>query len=99
MYGNPFSVDPSECEPEYQLELIDLQNCSYLKDVYREGNLVDFYKCLPKNDYPHLHNKALMFTSLFGSTYICEQTFKLLTLNKSKFRNKLSDENFSSVLK
>ena len=37
--------------------------------------------------------------SLFGSTYICEQTFSILNINKSKTRNRLSHEILESILK
>ena len=36
--------------------------------------------------------------TFFGSTYISEQTFLVLNLNKSKIRNRIADENISSVL-
>ena len=36
--------------------------------------------------------------SLFGSTYVCEQAFSLLNLNKCKLRNALSDPHLSDIL-
>lgn len=36
--------------------------------------------------------------SLFGSTYICEQTFSKMNFVKSKYRSKLSDEHLKSIL-
>lgn len=36
---------------------------------------------------------------MFGSTYICEQTFSVMNLNKSKLRSKLTDKHLESVLR
>ncbi|KAK0141946.1 General transcription factor II-I repeat domain-containing protein 2 [Merluccius polli] len=43
------------------------------------------------------HAKRLM--SLFGSTYICEQIFSLMTLNKSRLRTKMTDDHLCDVLR
>lgn len=99
LFSNPFSVSPEDVELEAQLELIDLQNSDMLRAKFMEGNLLNFYKCLPKDQYPYLRKKAAIYACLFGSTYICEQTFSLLNLNKSKIRNRLNDENLHSVLR
>ncbi len=36
--------------------------------------------------------------SLFGSTYLCEQTFSLMNLNKSKLRSKITDSDLHNIL-
>ena len=44
--------------------------------------------------------KKLAFAvSLFGSTYICEQSFSSMNIIKSKVRSRLIDENLESCLK
>ncbi|KAF0689326.1 general transcription factor II-I repeat domain-containing protein 2A-like [Aphis craccivora] len=35
---------------------------------------------------------------MFGSTYVCEQLFSLMKLNKSKSRNQISNLKVQSVL-
>ena len=36
---------------------------------------------------------------LFGSTYICEQTFSVMKFNKSRNRSSLTDDHLSAVLR
>lgn len=37
--------------------------------------------------------------SIFGSTYLCEQTFSKMNYIKSKYRSRLTDENLKCILK
>ncbi|XP_064078485.1 general transcription factor II-I repeat domain-containing protein 2A-like [Macrobrachium nipponense] len=99
LFSNPFSVSPDEVEFEAQIELIDLQNNDSLRTKYNEGDLLNFYNCLAKDQFPYLRNKAAIYASLFGSTYICEQTFSLLNQTKSNICSRLSDQNLHSVLR
>ena len=36
---------------------------------------------------------------MFATTYICEQTFSFLNLNKNKFRSSLLDDNLENILR
>ena len=76
----------------YQLELIELQ------ESYRDSSLLDFYKTLP-DTFVNLKDNALVHTSVFGSTYCCEQAFSQMKLNKSSARNQLSDDHLEVVLR
>lgn len=40
-----------------------------------------------------------MCATMFGSTYICEQTFSIMNINKSKLRSRLTDKNLEAILK
>jgi hypothetical protein len=97
-FSDPFSIAPEEVDPDLQLELIDLQSSDPLQSKFREGNILNFYKCLPKDRYPNLRNKAALCASLFGSTYVCEQAFSVMTLSKTKHRNRLTDENLQAIM-
>uniref|UniRef100_A0A668SRU7 Uncharacterized protein n=1 Tax=Oreochromis aureus TaxID=47969 RepID=A0A668SRU7_OREAU len=44
-------------------------------------------------------HQQLSLPDLFGSTYICKQTFSLLTLNKSRMRTKITDSHLHDVLR
>ena len=37
--------------------------------------------------------------SIFGSTYICEQTFSITNMNKNEQRSSLSNESLEDILK
>jgi len=63
-----------------------------------EDDLLNIYKCLPKEKYPSLLQKASVCAALLRGTYICEQAFLLMKLNKFRQRKHLTDENLTSVL-
>ena len=93
-----FHCDP-ECAPtNIQLELIKLQEISDLKSSFRALPPDKFYSSLSALTYPALRKHATRMASLFGSTYICEQTFSIMNFNESKWRTTITDEHLSSVL-
>ena len=64
-----------------QMELIELQCCAPLKE--------SFYQSLPPQ-YPMLTAFAGKILCMFGTTYLCEQAFSVMNINKSKVRNRLT---------
>nr|CAI5867651.1 unnamed protein product [Callosobruchus analis] len=64
---NPFSVDANEMPTALQLELIDLQCSDLHKEKHRDGNLLEFYKCLDKNKFPNIIDTAQQILCLFGN--------------------------------
>nr|XP_042913023.1 general transcription factor II-I repeat domain-containing protein 2A-like [Parasteatoda tepidariorum] len=98
LFGDPFGVSIDEAAEEIQLELIDLQTSDIHKSNFRELGLLEFYKALPP-EFENIKKNASMCATMFGSTYICEQTFSLMNINKSKLRSKLTDEHLESILR
>lgn len=98
LFSSPFSVDVNLVHESMQLALIDLQNSDFFKNQFKEKPILEFFKDLPV-EFSCLKENAAACATFFGSTYICEQTFSLMNLNKSKIRNKIADENLSSVLR
>ena len=82
-----------------QFEIIDIQNDQDLRNKFNEGDLLNFYRCIDKNMYEEFRINALECASLFGSTYICEQTFSILNNNKTKNRNRPANESLEVVLR
>ena len=74
-----------------QLELIDLQSDYLLKDKFQVLKLNELYASLNDATFPNIRKMAQRMLVLFGSTYICEQTFSLMTFNKSNQRSRLTD--------
>ena len=71
-----FTVNAETAQEEFQFELLDLQSNSELKTAHRENSLLDFYrKYLSLGNYPALSKHAMVYFSLFGSIYRCEQFF------------------------
>lgn len=68
-----------------QLESIDMQNDD-LQNKFNEDNLLSFNRWVHKTAYKELLVNTLKCASLFGSTYICEKTFSVMNLDKTKDR-------------
>lgn len=88
IFSNPFTISVENAPESMQLEIIDIQNDQDLRNKFNEGDLLNFYRCIDKNMYEELRINALKCASLFGSTYICEQTFSILN-NKIKIETAL----------
>ena len=77
-----------------------MQCDSNLKEKFGQVKLLDFYKSyVSKVKYPGIYNHALLMSSLFGSTYICEQVFSRMKNIKCKSRTRITDNNLESSLR
>uniref|UniRef100_K7FWM9 SPIN-DOC-like zinc-finger domain-containing protein n=1 Tax=Pelodiscus sinensis TaxID=13735 RepID=K7FWM9_PELSI len=96
-----FSVDPEEMPLDLQLEeeVIELQCSAVYRNKHRESSLRDFYKSLDNEKYKNLIEVTLKTFSIFGSTYICEQTFSIMNMNKNKHRSSLTDDHLEDIMK
>lgn len=99
IFQNLFSCDIEKLSPILQMETIDLQCNDALKIKDQQEILVDLYKFLPDTQYPNLKKFVIEYTSIFATTYLCEQTFSKLKYIKSKYRSAMSDEHLESILK
>ncbi|XP_067123968.1 general transcription factor II-I repeat domain-containing protein 2-like [Centruroides vittatus] len=100
IFATPFTVDIEMLPATFQMECIEFQSDIQLKEKFDHVSLFDFYKTyLPRDIYPALHSHALFMSSLFGSTYICEQLFSRMKHTKSKIRTKISDEHLEGCLR
>jgi len=101
IFMTPFSVRAEDAPSNFQIELIKLQCDAILKDRYYHfnGNLISFYKGVSQQEYPKLHALALRFVAMFGTTFVCEQMFSVMNLNKSKSRSCLSEASLEAILR
>ena len=99
IFSNLFQAVADQCRDQFQLELIDLQCSSDLKRAFEENDLVTFYKNFVREQYPNLGKHALKMTSLFGSTYCCEQFFSKMKQCKGKQRGQSADEHLKNQLR
>lgn len=82
----------------FESELINLQDSDMLKDKYQEAPVIEFYKCLLRDEYTQLKSYACGLISVFGSICLCEKTFSKLKYVKSHNRSMLTDEHLQSFL-
>ena len=72
---------------------------SYNKEKFNSLKLNDSYASLNEATFPNLRRTAQKMLVLFGSTYVCEQTFSVMNINKSRHRSKLTDQHLKSILR
>ncbi|CAK1599872.1 unnamed protein product [Parnassius mnemosyne] len=81
------------------MNMIDLQSNDVLKSTFYElKDLVKFYGSLP-SDFDELKKFAQQFITIFGSTYLCEQTFSIVNYRKNKCSSRLTDEHLRAILR
>ena len=98
LFRSPFTIDASEVPETIQMELIELQCCAPLMDNYASVAIDSFYQSLPPQ-YPMLTAFAGKILCMFGTTYLCEQAFSVMNINKSKVRNRLTHGHLNDVMK
>ena len=87
LYNNTMDVNVETQQPEFQLELCELQCDPFLLSRKNETQK-RFWKLVSKDKFPKLKDFAPKMHSMFGSTYVCEVTFFTVQLVKSKNRNR-----------
>ena len=93
-------MTPTSAPSELQIELIKLQSDKTLKAIYLNKPLLEFYRVyVSKEELPNLRASALKWSSVFGSTYLCEQFFSKMNITKSCYRSRLTDQNLSMQLR
>ncbi|XP_067940461.1 general transcription factor II-I repeat domain-containing protein 2A-like [Watersipora subatra] len=93
------SQDPDTAPKELQLELIDLQSDPVLKEKFNSLKLNDFYASLYEAAFPNLRRTAQKMLALFSLTYLCEQLFSIMNINKASNSSQLTDQHLRSILR
>ena len=97
--SSPFTTDIEKVPDTIQLELIDLQCDSTLKEKFQSESIDKFYASLNESKFGNLRKMAMKLLVLFGSIYICEQTFSTMNINKTNLRSNLTDVHVQSLLR
>ncbi|XP_065658975.1 general transcription factor II-I repeat domain-containing protein 2-like [Hydra vulgaris] len=99
LFTSPFNFDIEKVEEDLQMELIELQCDSVLKQQFTDVGVPKFYSFLPPHQFPKMIQFACQICVMFGSTYLCEQLFSHMKQNKTPERSRLTDEHLSSIMK
>ncbi|PVD21685.1 hypothetical protein C0Q70_17484 [Pomacea canaliculata] len=97
--SSPFTTDFEKVLDALQLELTDLQCDCTLKEKFQSESIDKFYASLNESKFANLRNMAMKLLVLFGSTYVCEQTFSTMNINKTNLRSNLTDVHVQSLLR
>ena len=98
MFSAPFSFDAGKAEESLQMELLEIQSNSILKEKYLEVGIPEFFSYIPEN-FKTYRMFVSRIMAMFGSTYLCEQLFSFMKLTKNAHRTRLTDANLSSLVK
>ncbi|GFT69685.1 general transcription factor II-I repeat domain-containing protein 2B [Nephila pilipes] len=71
-FSMPFNEDPENISAELQLEIIEMQCSTHLKQWFLNSTKLDFYRALPKTEFPKIIAHAQKIVAMFPSTYVCE---------------------------
>jgi hypothetical protein len=99
LFQNHFTFEMEEASETYQLELTDMQTDDELTEAFHSSARGQFYKCLSDSKFPNIKGLATKMSTVFGSTYICEQTFSQMKLIKSKFRTRMTNDHLHHCLR
>jgi len=80
-----------------QLEIIDFQCDLDLKTKFALASLDTFYQYLFPA-YPKVTSPATEVLCMFGTTYLCEQVFSAMNINKTKLRSRLTHALLNDIL-
>ena len=91
-------VKPSDMPADIQLEIIDLQCNTNMKEKFASVGLGTFYQYLLPG-YPKLKSLAAKVLSMFGTTHLWEQVFSVMNLNKTKHHSRLTNTHLNDFVK
>jgi len=95
----PFNVNPENVSPELQLDIIEMQCSTHLKQLFLNSIKLHFYRALPKAEFPKMIAHAQKIMAMFASSFVSERTFSTTKLRKNSIRNRLTDEHLFALLK
>lgn len=99
LFTSPFSVDADDAPDHLQLELIELQCDAECRSRHQSLSLLNFYRQLDESRFHEIRAFAKKMLSLFDSTYLCEKTFSVMNITKSRHRTRLSDSHLRDFLR
>jgi len=91
---------PSVDEGSLQLELVDIQSSSALRDDFKEMGATQFWsQGISQELFPNARKIALFILTMFGSTYTCESSFSHMNAIKTQNRSSLCNARLQDCLR
>lgn len=97
LFTSPLTANITRQDPELQPELRDLRSNVYYAS--RQENCEDFFKLLPTDRFPKLHDFGLKMHSMFSSTNTCEKLSPILKQIKSTYSRSLTNASLFALLR
>ena len=98
VFCSPLAINLYGLHVDLQLETTDLQCDSDLKTKLALGSMDIFYQYL-SSGYRRVIGLAAKVLCMFGTTYLCEQVFYVMNINKTKLRSRLTHAHLNDSLK
>ncbi|XP_060786987.1 general transcription factor II-I repeat domain-containing protein 2-like [Neoarius graeffei] len=95
---SPFAVDVEKAPANIQMELIELQCNGTFRAKYDSVGSAQFPQFIP-DMMPQLHLHGARMLCMFGSTYLREQLYSVIKMNKTTQRSHLTDAHLHSILR
>lgn len=98
--GQEFLASLEIDEGPLQLEIIDMQASSVLKQALENESITKFWtKCIHVTKFPNIKKLAISVLTMFGSTYTCESSFSHMNAIKTSNRASLTNEHLHHCLR
>ncbi|XP_071051104.1 general transcription factor II-I repeat domain-containing protein 2B-like [Onthophagus taurus] len=94
LFQNPYDCNVGDVSSQFQMEIIDLQASDQIKNKYKEGNLIDFYKFLDAKEFPNL--KQLAGQAAKGKWKNLKDKFRVELHKIPKKRSGSENDNYKS---
>ncbi|BFY98365.1 hypothetical protein BsWGS_01405 [Bradybaena similaris] len=87
-------------EGSLQLELVDIQCSSVLKEDFQECGTIKFWsERIQKEQFPNARKVAIFMLAMFGSTYTCESSFSHMNAIKTDNSSPLSNDRLQDCMR
>ena len=86
-------------EAALEMELIDFQSTSLVRDAFRSAESTTAFWVGCSEEYRNIKRLAFYVLTMFPSTYVCESAFSSMNAIKTHERNRLTHTNLENCLR
>lgn len=95
------SVCPQVSKARLQMEFVDMTADDELRLLFEKTgkSSASFWVKLNETQFSEIRTLALTVSSMFGTTYICEQSFSHMNMIKTRYRASMTNEHLEQCLR